>query len=256
MKKWNEMRFNLRPNLTVLFLSTVNQKKGAKSPRTERRWQGTRSKEYLRCFERRTAQPAVVRAIEMVPYFWGAVLSLLLGGDCNCPENTSNFAVSSRSPKQASKTRLKDDKSEDDRPTSLAPTPREPGPPKIELESQIIKTRSEVTQWLAALEQNNFPAREIASMADIRGYRLYRKRFFKQAHIWFEAAAKVDPSYELALFNAARTAVLLGDVLAARKHLFRLKKLDTPLSRSRLKLIDSDPDFAKLRSEEALVGKP
>lgn len=84
-------------------------------------------------------------------------------------------------------------------------------------------------------------------MADIRGYRLYRRRYFHQAHVWFEAAIRVDPSYELSLFNAARTAALLGRTTRAQAHLESLRRLDTPLAKDRLRRVARDRDFAALR---------
>lgn len=83
-------------------------------------------------------------------------------------------------------------------------------------------------------------------MADIRGYRLFKRRYFRQARIWFEAAVRSDPTFEPALFNAARAAAAAGDLAAARRHLRRLQRLNTPLARSRLRLAPSDRDLKAL----------
>ncbi len=93
--------------------------------------------------------------------------------------------------------------------------------------------------------------REVTSIADIRGYRLYRRRYFGRAHIWFSAAVRTDPTYELSLYNAARTAALLGKVDTAQGLLQRLRRLDTPLARHRLQLAASDPDLAAWRARKS-----
>jgi Flp pilus assembly protein TadD len=92
--------------------------------------------------------------------------------------------------------------------------------------------------------------REVASVADMRGYRLYRRRVFGQARSWFLIAVEVDPSFELSLYNAARCSALLGEVRSARALLDRLRKLDTPLARARLEAAPSDPDL------RGLLGPP
>ena len=84
-------------------------------------------------------------------------------------------------------------------------------------------------------------------MADIRGYRLFRRRSFGQALRWFETAARIDPTYEPALFNAARAAALLGAVHRAREHLAKLRALGTPLSRRQLDAAARHEDFKALQ---------
>jgi Tfp pilus assembly protein PilF len=86
-------------------------------------------------------------------------------------------------------------------------------------------------------------------MADIRGYRLFRRRYFAQARVWFEEAIALDPSFEPALFHAARAAALLGDVAGARRHLDRLRGLGTPMSRRQLEISTRHEDFARLRRD-------
>lgn len=135
----------------------------------------------------------------------------------------------------------------DESPDRTAPPPRDPGPPQTETKEQLDKATTEATNLVKTLSQSGILAREIASLADIRGYRFYRKRFFGQAQIWFEIAVKIDPLYELSLYNAARTAALLGDLNKARTRLKQLEKLKTPMSQRRLQLSLSDPDFSALK---------
>ncbi len=134
------------------------------------------------------------------------------------------------------------------RPSSLLPPPREPGPHRQEPRRQVAAAREEAGRLVSSLAAGGIDAREAASVADMRGYRLYRKRHIKKAQAWFEAAVKADPSFEPPLLNAARCAVLLNQPERARGHLRTLKQLDTPLARSRLNIATSDPDFAPLRS--------
>jgi Tfp pilus assembly protein PilF len=86
-------------------------------------------------------------------------------------------------------------------------------------------------------------------MADIRGYRFYRQRYFRQAQAWFEVAVRSDPTFEPSLRNAARVAALLGEPQRAQNLLHRLGRLNTPLSRSLLRIVSQDPDFASLRAK-------
>jgi tetratricopeptide (TPR) repeat protein len=88
------------------------------------------------------------------------------------------------------------------------------------------------------------PAREAASVADIRGFRLYRRRYYGQALEWFAAAVAADPSFELALYNAARAAALGGRPELARGYLSRLRALATPLARTLASRAAADPDLA------------
>ena len=137
------------------------------------------------------------------------------------------------------------------RPSSLKPPAREPGPPRDEAPRQVAAARQEAAQLVARLKAGGVDGREAASVADMRGYRLYRRRNFKQAQAWFEAAVQADPTFEPALFNAARCAALLGRREQAAERLRGLQKLDTPLSRSRLKLTERDPDFASVLDPRA-----
>ena len=92
--------------------------------------------------------------------------------------------------------------------------------------------------------------REAASVADMRGYRLYRRRLFGQARAWFRAAVSIDSSFEPGLYNGARCATLLGDLSEARSLLHRLHRLATPLARARIALSLTDADLAPLRAAE------
>lgn len=132
------------------------------------------------------------------------------------------------------------------RPSSFEPTPREPGPPRDETKEQLARAAQEAAKLSADLVKSGIPPREVASMADIRGYRLFRKRYFGMARRWFMTAARTDPSFEPAHYNAARAAALLGDTAAARRHLERLRELGTPMSRRKLQLARRHPDFAPL----------
>jgi hypothetical protein len=134
------------------------------------------------------------------------------------------------------------------RPSSLQPSPREPGPPREEPAEQLERARAEARAWTRTLAKGDFSRREAASIADIRGYRLFRKRYFGQARVWFEEATRLDPTFEPALFHAARTAALLGDVAGARRHLARLRGLGTPMSRRQLEISAHHADFAVLRA--------
>jgi hypothetical protein len=128
-----------------------------------------------------------------------------------------------------------------------APPPRQEGPPLAETAKELEAARREAAQLAAALLKGGVPAREVASVADMRGYRLYRRRAFGQARAWFDAAIRVDGRFELSLYNAARCAALLGKDAEARALLASLRGLDTPLARSRLRLADQDPDLVTLR---------
>jgi Flp pilus assembly protein TadD len=106
----------------------------------------------------------------------------------------------------------------------------------------------EARKLVQALVSGGVSVREAASVADMRGYRLYRRRAFGQARAWFRAAVSVDPDFELSLYNGARCAALLGDLGEARALLGRLRRLGTPVARARLELARTDPDLRALWS--------
>jgi hypothetical protein len=114
----------------------------------------------------------------------------------------------------------------------------------------------ESKELAAALLAGGIPSREVASVADMRGFRLFRTRYFRRARVWFERSVVTDPAYEPALYNAARCAAALSDAAAAREQLARLGALGTPLSTLKLSQARSDPDLAPLlagdRSRTAL----
>ena len=99
-------------------------------------------------------------------------------------------------------------------------------------------------QLLAA----NVATREVTSVLDIHGYRLYRRRYYGMAYAWFAQAAQIDPRFELSLFNAARTAALLGNLDHVHKHVTGLRALRTPLARSRLRIVQHHRDFLQYRT--------
>lgn len=126
----------------------------------------------------------------------------------------------------------------------LDPPPREEGPPRVESREQLERTRREAAELVASLRAGGVPAREVASVADIRGYRLFRRRSYGQALAWFDAALSAEPGHELALLNAARAARLLGDDERARRHLLALEQLGTSLARALLRRAARDRDLA------------
>lgn len=133
------------------------------------------------------------------------------------------------------------------RPSSLDPTPREPGPAREETRSRVARAREEAEQLARTLLDSGVDRREVASMLDIRGYRLFRRRYFRSALAWFERAARADATFEPGLFHGARAACLAGDLERARQLLLALQHRDTPMSRARLRLAATHPDFAALR---------
>lgn len=132
---------------------------------------------------------------------------------------------------------------------SMIPIKRQPGPPRKESESEENKAKIKARKFVEDLRRGKINRREITALADIRGYRLYRMRYFKRAHQWFEAAIENDPSFELSLYNGARTAALTGRLKRARQLLSMLKILDTPLSKMRLELAKTDEDLSALKSK-------
>lgn len=126
---------------------------------------------------------------------------------------------------------------------SLIPEHRELGPRRPERPEEIAAERRRARVFTKTLGRS-LNRREVTALADIRGYRLYKHRYFGRAHEWFLAAVDTDPRFELSLYNAARTAALLGHVAEAQAFLTRLQKLATPLARQRLILARTDPDLA------------
>lgn len=122
--------------------------------------------------------------------------------------------------------------------------PREEGPPRPEEQQSIQAAGAEAEALARSLLAGGISRREVASIADMRGYRLFRKRRYAQAHAWFIRATQVDGTFELSLFNAARCAALLDRGPEAHALLHRLRALKTPLSRSLARRADRDPDLA------------
>lgn len=145
------------------------------------------------------------------------------------------------------------EKALEERGSSLKPPPRQPGPHRPETPDKILATSLEAQKLVKDLLRAGIPPREVASVADTRGYQFFHWRYFHRARLWFEQAVRVDPTYELSLYNAARCAAATGDHKAAIRHLQTLKKLNTPLSRSRLVLARVDPDLKAMQKKlEAL----
>ena len=135
----------------------------------------------------------------------------------------------------------------DNRGSSLRPPPRPPRAPRPETPDKKLAARREAQKQVKDLLKTGISPREVASVADTRGYQFFHWRYFQRAQLWFEQAVRVDPTYELSLYNAARCAAALGDHKAAIKHLTTLEGLDTPLSRSRLVLAREDPDLSAMK---------
>lgn len=127
---------------------------------------------------------------------------------------------------------------------------REEGPPRPEEQRAVQAAGAEAEALARSLLAGGISPREVASIADMRGYRHYRKRRYAQAYAWFIMATKTDGTFELSLFNAARSAALLGRGPEALALLHRLRALKTPLGRSLARRADRDPDFA------AAPGRP
>ena len=159
---------------------------------------------------------------------------------CHCPSSAPATS------KTAVEPRLDDRDPADDRPSSLRPPPREPGPPRPETDGQVEAARREARSLVSSLRAGGVAPREVTSTADIRGYRLFRRRYFRQALAWLEAAVRSDPTFEPALYTAARAAAAAGEPDAARGYLRGLAALKTPLARDRLRMARQDPDLAPI----------
>lgn len=139
----------------------------------------------------------------------------------------------------------------------LMPATRDPGPARKESAAELTAAQDAARTFTQKLLKGGLNRREVTALADIRGYRLYKRRFFGRAHAWFSAAVATDPRFELSLYNAARTAALLGKADEARTHLRRLAALNTPLARTRLTLARTDPDLRNLRDSLNIdAGRP
>jgi len=122
--------------------------------------------------------------------------------------------------------------------------PREEGPPREEAAGEVRAARTEAAQLTRSLLAGGISRREVASIADMRGYRHFKRRRFAQARAWFLQALAADTTFELSAYNAARCAALLGNLAEARALLGRLRTRDTLLARSLLRRAAQDPDLA------------
>ena len=183
----------------------------------------------------------------LMPPALPVALALALSGcDCRAEERSG--------PRRSADSTKASDPANQPSPLQLAP--REFGPPRPESTEQLDQAQQEARRWTGDLLKGGLARREVASMADIRGYRLFRRRSFGRALRWFTTAARVDPTYEPSRFNAARAAALLGDVAAAQEHLTRLRGLKTPLSLRQLDAAARHKDFAVLRKRPPSPGAP
>jgi hypothetical protein len=165
------------------------------------------------------------------------------GCDCRTEESSPTQVADSSKPADLA-----------NRPSLLQLAPREPGPPRSESAEQLTQAQQQAQRWTGDLLKGGLARREVASMADIRGYRFFRRRSFGRALRWFTIAVATDPTYEPALFNAARAAALLGETATAREHLSRLRGLGTPLSRRQLDAAARHKDFARLRKNPPIAA--
>ena len=135
--------------------------------------------------------------------------------------------------------------------TDATPSRRDAGPAVARPESpeRIEAAASEARQLTAALLSGGVDRREVTSVADIRGYRLYRRGLYRQARVWFEIGVEIDPTFEPCLHNAARVAALLGDQDAARAHLAQLARLDTPMGRRFLRSLAAESPRQESREQ-------
>lgn len=115
-----------------------------------------------------------------------------------------------------------------------------------EPEARLRRAAEEARQLTSALLKGGVARREVTSIADIRGYRLYRRGRYREARVWFEAGVRIDPTFEPCLYNAARLSALVGDLSAARERLQQLRRRGTPLSARYLAQAAGDADFSAL----------
>lgn len=117
-----------------------------------------------------------------------------------------------------------------------------------------MQAAAEARRLTETLTESGISPREAASVADMRGFRLYRRRRYAQALAWFEQAIRTDGSFELSRFNAARCAMLLDRPEVARGHLRALAALSTPMARSGLAMARRLTDFAALWASDLGTG--
>jgi len=90
---------------------------------------------------------------------------------------------------------------------------------------------------------------EVAKELNARGFRLYKKKDYKAAGQAFEAAHKIESSYELPVLNRAGVAGLDGDAATCVKWLKILKEIGTPKAKKLLTVqVTKDHDFDKVRN--------
>jgi tetratricopeptide (TPR) repeat protein len=111
--------------------------------------------------------------------------------------------------------------------------------------------------------------RKLAEYYNARGYAAYKAEKLESgmgdgeeeaesASEFYLKAVEIDPTYEMAIYNAACAQQSEGQTEEAYKLLERLKKMKTRKARKRLHRARKDADFKGIRNEErfkALVGK-
>lgn len=78
----------------------------------------------------------------------------------------------------------------------LMPAARDPGPAQPERADELAAADQAARAFTRKLLAGGLNRREVTALADIRGYRLYKRRFFGRAHAWFSAAVQTDPRFE------------------------------------------------------------
>lgn len=92
-------------------------------------------------------------------------------------------------------------------------------------------------------------ARAAAQKENREGLKLHRRKQHAEARARFEKAAELDPTYSIALFNAACAASLGGDLPAARAHVGAYLEAE-PGDEAR---VLHDPDLEALRGEPGFL---
>jgi len=131
---------------------------------------------------------------------------------------------------------------------SPASAPVAPVPALDSLKDLALMSNDAALKAARALVSGGTPAESVTKVLNTRGMRLYRKKRFKEAAVAFELGHTLHPTYELAPWNRACVAGLLGDAPGAVAWLRKLKALNTPTSRKYLGWMKTDNDFNPIRS--------
>jgi len=87
----------------------------------------------------------------------------------------------------------------------------------------------------------------VAKKLNTRGMKFYKVKAYNRAVFAFELSHSTDPSYELAIYNRACVAGIMGDAKLAADWLGRLKRVGTPKARKALRKAQTDHDFDSIR---------